>query len=221
MGITRAQMLKGITGGMSCLSSWIWAERPNSSVTNPRLYSFLGGSRGPWSVILNRSVSGNEMMPPVPRLDVVQGEPIDTSYAKWVLQGVTSNERYITRGEKETLAAKQVPIGRPEATHGALIPIRKSAKWWAMTQDERRAILEEQSQHVAKGLKYLPAIARRLHHCRDLREPGPFDFLTFFDYRKEDANAFEDLVAALRQTEEWKYVEFEIDIRLVRDGRDR
>ena len=86
-----------------------------------------------------------------------------------------------------------------------------------MTQDERRAIFEEASHHVKIGMKYLPAIARRLHHCRDLAEPQPFDFITLFDYTPADASAFDDMVAELRTTEEWKYVEREVDIRMVRE----
>jgi hypothetical protein len=65
-------------------------------------------------------------------------------------------------------------------------------------------------------MRFLPAIARRLHHCRDLSETEPFDFLTWFDYSPEHGHAFEDLVAALRSTEEWKFVEREVDIRLAR-----
>jgi len=48
-----------------------------------------------------------------------------------------------------------------------------------LTQDERREIFEERSRHIATGLEYLPAVARRLHHSRDLG--GPFDFLTWFE----------------------------------------
>ena len=44
----------------------------------------------------------------------------------------------------------------------------------------------------------------------------PFDFLTLFDFAKSDAPAFDDLLAVLRATEEWKYVEREVDIRLLR-----
>ena len=44
----------------------------------------------------------------------------------------------------------------------------------------------------------------------------PFDFLTWFEYAPEDAGAFEDLVGSLRGTEEWTYVEREVDIRLAR-----
>ena len=64
------------------------------------------------------------------------------------------------------------------------------------------------------GLEYLPAVARRLHHSRDLE--GPFDFLTWFEYAPRDAEAFEELVGRLRETEEWAYVEREVDIRLAR-----
>ena len=63
-------------------------------------------------------------------------------------------------------------------------------------------------------LRYLPAVARRLHHGYDLGEP--FDFLTWFEYAPTHADAFEDLVAALRAAEEWKYIEREVDVRLVR-----
>ncbi|HLQ29224.1 MAG TPA: hypothetical protein VK140_08310 [Ktedonobacteraceae bacterium] len=44
----------------------------------------------------------------------------------------------------------------------------------------------------------------------------PFDFLTWFEYASTDANAFEELVGKLRETEEWTYVEREVDIRLAR-----
>ena len=112
------------------------------------------------------------------------------------------------------LKARQEALGRPQASLAALILIKKSAAWWDLAQDERRAIFEEQSQHNAIGLKYLPAIARQLFHCRDLGEP--FDFLTWFEYAPEHADAFEDLVANLRATREWSFVEREVDIRLER-----
>ena len=114
------------------------------------------------------------------------------------------------------LVAKQPPVGRPEATRAALIPLRKSQAWWDLMQDERRAILEARSQHIELGLRYLPAIARRLHHCRDLGEA--FDFVTWFEYAPEHSSAFEDLVGKLRATEEWRYIDREVDIRLERDS---
>src|SRR5262249_24036205 len=125
-----------------------------------------------------------------------------------------SNERYITRAERDALVREQPPLGRALATRAALIPIKKSAAWWALAQDERRAILEERSAHVAIGRNYLPAVARRLHHGRDLGEP--FDFLTWFEFGAGDEGRFDELVARLRATEEWRYVEREVEVRLAR-----
>lgn len=215
--LTGALALGGVTTGLGDPSSVLGAEQPKGGVAvNPRLFTFVGGKVGGWSVVSAKAVVGNPL-PAVDRLHMVSGAVAAMpDGGTWLLRGVTSNDRYVTRDEKDHLVKTQAALGRPEATHAALIPIRKSAKWWALTQDERRAIFEEKSQHNAIGLKYLPGVARRLHHCRDLSEAEPFDFLTLFDYAKDDAGAFDDLVAALRATEEWKYVEREVDIRLVR-----
>ena len=115
---------------------------------------------------------------------MVAGEVSQPRGALWYLRGITSNERYVTRDEKGELVAKQQGLGRPEATCAALIPLRKSAEWWALTQDERRRIFEDQSTHIQTGMKYLPAVARRLHHCRDLGSNEPFDFVTWFEFAR-------------------------------------
>ncbi len=178
-------------------------------------YSFLGGTQGAWRVVRMGAFRGPGL-DTIRRLDIVSRELTALpAGATWILQGWTSNVRYTTRTEMQALSARQQGLGRPEARCGALIPIKKSTRWWELPQDERRAIFEETSRHTAIGLEYLPAIARRLHHCRDLGEP--FDFLTWFEYAPEHAPAFEELVSRLRATPEWEYVEREIDIRLERD----
>jgi chlorite dismutase len=151
------------------------------------------------------------------RLAVSPANTSPSAPHSWQLSGITSNERYVERTEKQALLSKQEGLGRPAATHAALIPIRKSAAWWALTQDERRDIFERQSAHIGIGMKYLPGIARRLHHCRDLSTGEPFDFLTWFEYAPADAAAFDDLLAALRTSPEWVYIEREVDIRLTLD----
>ena len=184
---------------------------------NARLFSFVGGVTGTWRVVSVSTVVGDPLAD-VGRLGIVTGAVAQLpGGAKWVLRGLTSNERYVTRSEKDQLVARQPALGRPHATCAALIPIRKTASWWGLPQDERRRIFEESSKHVATGLRYLPAVARRLHHCRDLGENEPFDFLTWFEYGPSDSLAFDELVAELRASEEWTYVDREIDIRVVRD----
>jgi chlorite dismutase len=214
--LSRRNMLGGaLLSGLAACGTNADAEPPTSE-TNPRLFSFVGGETGDWLVTKVAAVTG-ESLAPVKRVNIVnQAVATLPVGAAWLLHGVTSNDRYVTRPEKDLLVAKQVSLGRPQATFAALIPIRKSPKWWALTQDERRAIFEDQSRHNNIGLKYLPNIARRLHHCRDLGTSEPFDFITLFDYAEADVAAFEQLVMELRATEEWKYVEREVDIRLTR-----
>lgn len=164
-----------------------------------RLFTFVGSVSGSWQIVRMDTVVGMPLEKAA-RLDVLQGKP-DTlpNETKWLLRGVTSYVRYVTWEERDLLRAKEPNLGHPEATCAALIPIRKSESWWELTQDERRAIFETRSEHIKKGLKYLPAVARRLHHCRDLGEP--FDFLTWFEYAPADSEAFEELVDTLRETE--------------------
>lgn len=178
-------------------------------------YSFIGGKQGAWRVVSVESVSGLSLES-VDRVHVVNNIvtelPLDSA---WVLQGFTSNLRYAERSEVNVLKPIQPDLNRPEAVCAALIPIKKSAQWWEMPQDERRAIFEDQSHHTAIGLDYLPAIARRLHHCRDLGEP--FDFITWFEFAPKHKSAFDELLMRLRASKEWTYVEREVDIRLALD----
>jgi len=169
---------------------------------------FRGGKSGAWRVTRFAPVKGASLSP-TPALSVVHS----LSIALPIMPSPTSE-----RPEKEQLVAVQAEIGRPEATYAALIPIKKSATWWELTQEERRQIFEDRSHHIAASLKYLPAVARQLYHSRDLGEP--FDFLTWFEYAPADADTFEELVRTLRATEEWRYVEREVDIRMERERLD-
>ncbi|MRT31914.1 MULTISPECIES: chlorite dismutase family protein [Herbaspirillum] len=178
--------------------------------------AFVAGTRGAWRIERITAVTG-QALAQADRLAVVGPDEAGdvAAGAQWRLDGATGHPRYATRQELDTLAAVQQGLGRPEARCAALIPIRKNPAWWALGQDERRAILEEQSHHIAIGLEYLPPIARRLYHARELGQS--FDFLTWFEYAPQHADAFEELVSRLRQSAEWRFVEREVDIRLVQD----
>ena len=183
---------------------------------NDRLYTFIGGGSGQWQVLETRGIVG-QAMPEVPFLSITTDTGMPTANGpEWVLRGIISNERYVHREEKDLLIQKQEGIGREKATMAVLIPIRKNPRWWAMTQDERRAVFEDKSHHIQIGLHYLPAIARRLHHCRDISPDEPFDFLTWFEFEPKYRGQFDDLLFELRKTEEWKYVERETEIRLAK-----
>jgi len=182
-------------------------------VALPTVVNFQAGDVGTWRIERIDPVIGDGL-PSAQHLAVYEGPYSPPSSAGWTLKGFTSNERYVERHERVALTSVQQPLGRAAATCAALIPIRKTEAWWELTQDERRAVLEQRSHHIEIGLGYLPAVARRLHHCRDLAEP--FDFLTWFEYAPADAAAFDELVVLLRGTEEWSFVDREVDIRLSR-----
>ncbi|KQT77389.1 chlorite dismutase [Methylobacterium sp. Leaf466] len=173
---------------------------------------FSGGATGEWRIRAVRTLCGPEL-PAATHLSVgfsaVEG-------AAWTLRGTVSNLRYTTRPERDALRASQAPLARGEASRATLIPIAKTAAWWEMAQDERRALFEEVSGHTRIGMAALPAVARRLHHARDLGEP--FDFLTWFEYAPAHEATFDALLAALRATPEWSYVDREIELRLERAG---
>lgn len=178
------------------------------------IFDFIGGNEGQWKVLKMATIKG-EPLQEVSHIKRIPSSTQKTNAGIWTLKGVISNLRYTEKEEKEKLVSIQADLGRPNAMNTALIPMRKSEAWWALAQDERRKIFENKSHHTQTGLKYLPAIARKLYHCRDIGEP--FDFITWFEYAPSDTDAFEELVGTLRNTEEWTYVDREIDIRLIRE----
>lgn len=184
---------------------------PSTQTRTPLLVHFEGGSQGNWKTTHLLAIIG-ESIPSTPSmhmtLDTGSQAPI------WALKGVVSSLRYTTRAEAVELLARSDGLGRPDATRGVLIPIRKSPAWWALAQDERREIYEEESRHTSIGMKYIPHIARRLHHSRDLGEP--FDFLTWFEFAPEHESAFNELLIELRSSKEWTFVDREVELRFDR-----
>lgn len=176
-------------------------------------YHYIGGSSGQWRVTQMITHSGPALKA-VSYMDVVNGTleklPWGTS---WVLNGVISNTRYVTREEVEPAGKRNVRSFGGEASCAAMIAIRKSPQWWKLAQEKRREIVEEQSQHLESWLNFWPALARRLQHGRDLGDQ--FDFVTWFEYAPSDVVEFEEMLAVLRTTDEWTYVEREIEMRLV------
>lgn len=174
------------------------------------LSHFVGGDAGQWQVTSIREFRGETL--PAARFLAIDRD-FNVGNSAWSLRGAGSNLRYTTTTERAALLAKQEGLGRPSATRAALIPIRKSAEWWALAQDERRAIYEKGS-HLPIGLDYLPGVARKLYHSRDHGEP--FDFLTWFEFAPDQESAFDHMLVRLRACAEWEFVDREVDVRLSR-----
>ncbi|GBF49313.1 chlorite dismutase [Leptospira ryugenii] len=176
-------------------------------------YDFIGGDWGKWKVLNTYQIKG-EGLPSPSHLNIVPSDFEKEQSGIWRLRGFTSNVRYANRTELNVLSSIQAPLGREDSNFAALIPIKKSETWWQLSQDERRHIFEESSHHTEIGIKFLPQIARKLFHCRDIGEP--YDFLTWFEFSSENRKDFDLLLESLRASEEWEYVESEMEIRLER-----
>jgi hypothetical protein len=162
-----------------------------------------------------RTVRGPELTTPRPGRELVRiehaGQLADPS-APFI--GVTQHVVYTAAQERLELARISAPESGPLAV---LIPICKSAAWWSLAQDERRAFLRAGTPgHFEIGLEYASTIYRRLYHARTL--PGSsWDFLTYFELPAERRPEFERLLARLRdadQNPEWQFVEREVEIWL-------
>ena len=186
-------------------------RRPEESV-----YTYVGGTTGAWEVTDQFARRGARLVP-ITRLDVhgdhLNRSPLGTA---WILSGLVRNTRYVTREEFAVPEKRIRACAPPAPTCAALIPIRRSPDWWQLGREARHEILEAQSQQTPSGLRYLSAIIRRWQHRLDLSEQ--FDCVTWFEYEPRDSAAFDDLLAEWRTSEEWKFVDRECDIRLVRSA---
>src|SRR4051812_25544534 len=109
-----------------------------------QLFSFIGGTEGPWRIQSLDAILGPSI-PKAERLQILSGEQTSPGKTGWVFRGVVSNLRYTHREEKDALALNPSVLDRPEAACAAMILLKKNNAWWELSQDERRAIFEEQS----------------------------------------------------------------------------
>ena len=173
----------------------------------------IGGDAGEWRIERILPVIGRGL-PGCARLSQV--EDGEARAGAFCLEGVRTHERYVEHAEHERLAAVQPQLSRPDSSRAVLIPLSKSEEWWELAQDERRHILATRSRHIEEGLRRLPAIARRLYHGREIG--AEFDFLTWFEFAPDAEPAFDELLAHLRASDEWRFVVREVEVRLLRSS---
>ena len=83
------------------------------------------------------------------------------------------------------------PQGSP---YVVVVPIRKDAEWWLMSQDARSAMMKE---HTDPTVAYLKTVKRKLYHSSGLDD---LDFITYFETAKLDD--FNNLVIGLLKVKE-------------------
>ena len=164
----------------------------------PLFVAFVAGFEGLW-LIEGMTAPAGEPLPPAARLSVVEGAAAETAEGRWVLRGVVA-------GQGEDARADQLPLGRSDARCAALHAVRMAPAWWERAEEDRRAL----SANIEHG----PAISRRIHRARDRDEA--FDVLTWFEFAPDLQSELNDVVARLRDSEEWSYVERDVELRMIR-----
>lgn len=142
--------------------------------------------------------------------------------------GVTEELHYTTADQRRELDERSRPELEPsDKTTAVLIPVKKSAEWWRLAQDERQRFFRPTSGyegHIAVGARYVDRVYRKLYHSRHLPYASDHDFLTYFEFRDVDTPAFRTLLTELRDVNhnpEWRYVEREHEIWMTKLDNQR
>jgi chlorite dismutase len=115
------------------------------------------------------------------------------------LVGVTRPLNYITREKSPELNAALFATsyaGDPPR-YAIVVPIRKSAEWWNLSEAER---LKEMEGHTRPTLAYLANVKRKLYHATGLADA---DFVTYFE--TNDLAAFNNLMLGLAKVPENRF----------------
>jgi chlorite dismutase len=114
-----------------------------------------------------------------------------------IKHGLTKKANYVPAFPEELKTDLKAPSDPGPKPYVVVIPIRKSADWWALDQDTRAAMMKE---HTEAALPYHKTVKRKLYHSTGLDD---VDFITYFETSKlED---FHSLILSLKKVREFQY----------------
>ena len=113
--------------------------------------------------------------------------------------GLTKPLNYITQEKAAFLHQSLFASGYTgePVKYAIVIPIKKSAEWWNLSDADRQALMED---HTVATLPYLTNTKRKLYHSRGLSD---VDFITYFE--TNDLNTFHGLLVAVAGIRENTY----------------
>jgi chlorite dismutase len=111
--------------------------------------------------------------------------------------GMTSTLIYANRNPPLMDSLKATPYSDDPPRYAIMIPIKKSADWWSLPQEERQKLIEE---HTVRTLSFLVNVKRKLYHSTGLDD---VDFMTFFEVN--DLSAFHEMSKVLMSVGENHY----------------
>jgi chlorite dismutase len=110
---------------------------------------------------------------------------------------MSKKANYVPGFPDQMRADLKAPSEPGASPYAIVIPIRKSAEWWALDQEKRAAMMKE---HTEAALPYHKTVKRKLYHSSGLDD---LDFITYFETSKlED---FHGLILSLEKVKEFQY----------------
>ena len=114
-----------------------------------------------------------------------------------ILNGLTKKANYVPGFSDEMKAGLKVKSDPGLKPYAIVIPIRKSAEWWALDQDKRMAMMKE---HTEASMSYQKTVKRKLYHSTGLDD---LDFITYFE--TSNLEDFHSLILAMEGVKEFQY----------------
>jgi chlorite dismutase len=115
-----------------------------------------------------------------------------------LMHGLTKKPNYVPGFSDQLKTDLKVASEPGLKPYAIIIPVKKSADWWALDQEKRAAMMQE---HTEATVPYLKTVKRKLYHSSGLDD---LDFITYFETAKLDD--FHSLVLSLEQVREFQYV---------------
>ncbi|THI90725.1 MAG: chlorite dismutase [Nitrospira sp. CG24A] len=114
-----------------------------------------------------------------------------------IFSGLTKKPNYVPGMPDNIKAELKVSSDPGPKPYVIVIPIRKDADWWSLSQEQRGAMMQE---HTEASLPYSKTVKRKLYHSTGLDD---LDFITYFETsRLED---FQSLILALEKVKEFRH----------------
>ena len=114
-----------------------------------------------------------------------------------IFSGLTKKANYVPGMPDNLKAELKLPSEPGPKPYVIVIPIRKDAEWWSLSQAQRAAMMQE---HTEASLPYSKTVKRKLYHSTGLDD---LDFITYFETSQlED---FQSLIVALEKVKEFRH----------------
>jgi chlorite dismutase len=114
-----------------------------------------------------------------------------------IMHGLTKKANYVPGFPEELKADLKAASDPGSKPYVVVIPIRKSAEWWALDHEKRAMMMKE---HTEASLPYHKTVKRKLYHSTGLDD---LDFITYFETSKlEDLHS---LILSLEKVKEFQY----------------